>query len=278
MPDGLASELNAAIDAARAGGTLLRAGFLAPGRSRRKGPHDVVSDLDRASELAIFERLGSAFPCDDLLGEEAGWQRARGAGRAPSGRTWVVDPLDGTIDFVSGVPFFCVSVALAVGADVALGVIHDPLRGETFVAVRDRGARLLTDEGAPPRLGEPLAPRRLARLADAVVSAEVGDPGDAAGGFRIAALRRRVRAIRALGSTALSLAYAAAGRLDGVLQTSGLAAVDVAAGGLIAREAGLRVTDAGGGPWIDLADPWRGPGIAAALPALHRLLLGDAAA
>ena len=105
------------------------------------------------------------------------------------------------------------------------------------------------------------------------MSADLGDAPDEAAVRRFVEIRTRVRAIRTMGSTALSITYAALGRLDGVWQATGLAAVDIAAAGLIASEAGLRVTDASGGPWLDLADPWRGAGIAVGGPGIHRLLV-----
>jgi myo-inositol-1(or 4)-monophosphatase len=194
-------DLQVALDAARSAGALVRDGFLAPGRHRRKGPHDVVTRLDLA--------------CD---------------------------------------------------GEVCLGVIHDPLRAETFAAIAGRGAWSEPDH-------ESCRPRRLRHVADAVISADVGAPDSRLGTRHVDALRSQVRAVRNLGSTALSLTYVAAGRLDGVFQASGLGAVDVAAGGLIAREAGVRVSDAAGGPWLLVADPSRGAGIAAGMPAVHRLLV-----
>ncbi|MBF6606244.1 MAG: inositol monophosphatase [Chloroflexi bacterium] len=258
-------DLRVALDAARMAGVLVRDGFRAPGRHRRKGPHDVVTRWDLTSERLIFAQLAQAFPRDHRLGEEQGFI----AGRGPdNGRTWLVDPLDGTINYASGIPFWCISIALACNGEVRLGVIHDPLREETFAAVAGRGAWREPNH-------ESCRPRRLQRSADAVVAADAGDADTPAGAHRVDALRSRVRAVRTLGSTALSLTYLAAGRLDGVFQASGLGAVDVAAGGLIAREAGVRVSDAAGGPWVVVADPSRGTGIAAAMPAVHRLLVEE---
>jgi myo-inositol-1(or 4)-monophosphatase len=250
-----------AVETARRAGALLERGF-GSSRERRKGPHDVVTELDRASEALVMAALGSVFPRDRRLGEETGLTVPRRA----SNRTWIVDPLDGTVNYASGLPFWCVSIALAIDRRVVLGVIHDPLRAETVVATAEGGARRI---GSP----QPLEVRRLLRSADAVV---VGDPGsvndpDALG--RIDSLRPHVRSVRALGSIALSLTWLATGRLDGVLQVRGLQAVDVAAAGLIAAEAGARVTDASNGPWIAVAEPSRGTGIAAARPGLHRRLI-----
>jgi myo-inositol-1(or 4)-monophosphatase len=255
-------ELELAVETARQAAALLVSAFAGGGSERRKGPHDVVTEFDHASEALIMGILGSAFPADRRLGEETGLTVPRRA----STRTWIVDPLDGTVNFASGLPFWCVSIALAIDQRVVLGVIRDPLRDETIVATAGGGARRLPT-------GEGLELRRLRRAADAVV---VGDPGsadDPEAQLRIARLRPQVRAVRALGSIAFSLTSLATGRLDGVLQVRGLQAVDVAAAGLIACEAGARVTDAEGGPWLVVAEPARGTGIAAARPGLHRRLV-----
>jgi myo-inositol-1(or 4)-monophosphatase len=259
-------ELAVAVEAAHAAGRLLRDGFGRAVPQRRKGAHDVVTALDGAAEREIMGRLSSAFPADRRMGEESGLTIPRRKAAADPRRTWIVDPLDGTVNFAAGIPFWCVSIALAEEATVVIGVIHDPLRGETVTAVRERGARPWPD-------GDLLAVRRLRRTADAVLCADPGAIGDDRAEARIATLRPRVRAVRTLGSTALSLTALAQGRLDGVLQVRGLGAVDVAAAGLIAAEAGARVTDAEGGPWIVVDEPERGTGIAAAGPALHRRLI-----
>lgn len=258
-PDG---ELELAVETARRAGGMLLDAFEHGAAERRKGSHDVVTELDHASEALIMGALGSAFPADRRLGEETGLTVPRQA----SARTWIVDPLDGTVNYASGLPFWCVSIALAIGQRVVLGVIHDPLRDETIVATAGGGARRLPT-------WEPLELRRLRRSADAVVAGDPGSPDDEEAQLRITRLRPQVRAVRTLGSTALSLTALATGRLDAVLQVRGLQAVDVAAAGLIAGEAGARVTDAENGPWIVVAQPSRGTGIAAARLGLHRRLV-----
>jgi myo-inositol-1(or 4)-monophosphatase len=250
-------------------------GAAGPGRRRRNGAHDVVTALDARSERLIARRLRAAFPDDGFVGEE---HRPRlGRGRRGPQRTWIVDPIDGTVMFASGIPFFSISIALAVDSQVILGVVYDPVHHETFRAVRGAGAESVTGvsgvSGAPLRRARRLRLRRLADAGDAVISLDPGDPDDPAARSRIEGLRPLVRVARSFGSTALSLAWLAAGRLDGVLQVHGLQAVDIAAGGLIALEAGARVTDASGGPWLDLADLAHGRGIAAAGPTVHRTLL-----
>ena len=261
-----ADELATAIDAGREAGELLRDGFGGPTTERRKGPYDVVTALDRASERGIMARLAKAFPADRRLGEESGLTVPARRSDGGAARTWIVDPLDGTVNFASGIPFWCVSIALAVGDLVVVGVIVDPLRDDLYAALRGRGAWRVGDETR-------LQVRRLRRIADAVVAADPGAPDDSQADGRIAAFRPHVRAVRSLGSTALSLTWLATGRLDGVIQVRGLGAVDIAAAGLIAAEAGARLTDADGGPWLIVDQPHRGTGIAAARPGLHRHLL-----
>lgn len=264
VPD-LRAELDVAVAAAEDAGGLLLEAFGRPVPERRKGRHDVVTELDRLSERMIMDRLATSFPRDARLGEESGRSKSppRGGG---SGRTWIVDPLDGTINYAAGLPIWCVSVALAIGPTVVLGVIRDPVHGATFVATLGSGAWRASDRSA-------VALRRPRRGADAVIVADPGDADDADADARIRSLRPDVRAIRVLGSIAWSLTALATGRLDGVLQVHGLQAVDVAAAGLIAREAGARVTASDGGPWIDLAKPSTGRGIAAARPSIHRRLV-----
>jgi len=273
---GFGRDAMTAIAAADAAGNLVRAQFAGPlggadhrVRSRRNGRHDVVTKVDLAAERLIAVIVGRSSPGDGFLGEETAPRASIGR---ESPRTWIVDPIDGTVCFVSGIPFFSVSIALAVGRRVDVGVVRDPIHGETFVAERGLGAWMLADGSSPGRAVR-LRTRRLAAAADAVVAGDPGDAEDDEAVRRIDTVRARVRVVRTLGSTALSLAYLAAGRLDGVLQVRGLQAVDIAAGGLLALEAGARVSDAAGGRWLDLARPAHGRGIAAGSPAVHRHLL-----
>jgi myo-inositol-1(or 4)-monophosphatase len=260
----LAAELALAVATADEAGSLLIDAFGRPGVERRKGRHDVVTAVDHASERLIMSRLAASFPADLRLGEETG--RSQPPRDGGSGRTWIVDPLDGTINYAAGLPIWCVSIALAIGSRVELGVIRDPVHDATFAAIRGRGAWRVSD-------GTPLVVRRLRRRGDAVIAADPGDEADPVADARIRAIRPEVRAIRVPGSIAWSLTALASGRLDGVLQVGGLQAVDVAAAGLLCLEAGARVTAADGGPWIDTDDPTTGRGIAAGPPAVHRLLV-----
>jgi myo-inositol-1(or 4)-monophosphatase len=281
------AELRTALAAVDAAAGMARAAFLEAeqgrlGRHRRNGRHDVVTATDARIERRIRSILLADFPMDGFIGEETAPLSARLRDGRPR-RTWIVDPIDGTVSFASGIPFFSVSIALAIGPRVVLGVVADPIRGEVFLARAGSAPVLIAGAGrslevllAPADADHPvrvLRPRRLASIRDAVVSLDPGDPDDEVATARVDAIRRFVRAVRTMGSTALSMCWAAAGRLDGVLQVRGLQAVDIAAAGLIARGSGLRVSDADGGRWLDMRRPDHGRGIAAARPALHGVLI-----
>ena len=227
-----------------------------------KSARDVVTEVDHLSEAMILDAIRARFPGDGILAEESGAHRARGGERALAhGRTWVVDPLDGTINYANGIPYFCVSIGLVVDGVPAAGAVHDPMRGETFWASRDGAAML----GATA-----VHASRKEQLSDFVVSMALGGRAVTS---RARAVRKVIRASRNTGSAALALAYVANGRFDAFLQTGGMSAWDVAAAGLIAERAGVTVTDAAGGPWFDVDRLTRGFGIVAAPPAHHEALL-----
>jgi myo-inositol-1(or 4)-monophosphatase len=235
-----------------------------------KSARDVVTEVDHLSEALIMDAIRTAFPGDAILAEESGAHHAAGADASAEavaqqlagGRTWIVDPLDGTINYANGIPYFCVSVGLVVDGRPSVGAVHDPMRGETFWATA----------GGPAFLGDrEIHASRKERTLDYVVSMALGGRAVAT---RARAVRRLVRASRNTGSAALALSYVANGRFDAFLQSGGMSAWDVAAAGLIAERAGAVVTDAHGGPWFDLAQATRMVGIVAA-PALHHAeLLG----
>jgi myo-inositol-1(or 4)-monophosphatase len=217
----------AAAAAAAGGEALLHHYGRATGVGTKSGVHDPVSDADREAEAVIVDRLLRARPDDGLLGEE-------GAERTgTSGLRWVIDPLDGTTNYLYGYPGWAVSVAAEDDLGGLVGVVHDPLRGETFTAIRGGGAWL----GA----------RRLAvndpvRLADALVTAGFSFNAEdrEREGALIARLLPRVRDLRSGGSVALGLAWVAAGRVDAFFQNRS-SRWDWAAGALIAGEAGAAV-------------------------------------
>lgn len=228
---------------ARAAGVLLLERYDGPvsGLGEKSSRTDMVSDADRDAEALIRDLLAAERPDDGLLGEEGSLVEGS------SGRRWVVDPLDGTTNYLYRFPAWVVSVALedrdtpSGGTGGALvGVVHDPLRGETFAATRGQGA--LLD-------GQPIAVSGADRLDSALIGT----------GFGYAAERRaeqaevaarvlpRVRDIRRAGAAALDLCMVACGRLDGYYER-GLNAWDWSAGSLIASEAGAAVLSLPGEP------------------------------
>lgn len=230
----LRKELDVAKEAARAAGEVLLEGLVRGGEVRYKGEVDLVTETDEEAERLLKERLLGAFPGYGMLAEESGQTAGEGEKR------WIVDPLDGTVNFVHGLPVFAVSVALQRGQEVVLGVVYDPVRDEMFAARRGEGATLN---------GEPISPSQTGELIRALIA--TGFPYDRTkmpealelfGRFAV-----RTRGMRRLGSTAIDLCYVACGRLDGYYER-GIWAWDVAAASLILEEAGGRVTDYRGGP------------------------------
>lgn len=230
------TDLELAERAARLAGDLLleRFGGPAEGVASKSSDTDLVSEADRAAEAAIVDLLIAERPDDGILAEE-------GAGRpGTTGRRWVVDPLDGTTNYLYGYPAWSVSVALEDAGETLAGVVHDPLRGETFRARRGRGA----DLG-----GRPLAVRVPGGLETALIVTGFGyDPGVRAAQARtLRHVLPSVRDVRRGGSAALDLAWLATGRVDGYYER-GLEPWDWAAGSLLAREAGGAVEALEGAP------------------------------
>lgn len=239
--------LGLAVEVARAGGELLLERFQRgrePALASKTSPTDLVSEADLASERMIRERLAAARPDDAFLGEE------EGGAEGSSGLTWVVDPLDGTVNFLFGVPQWCVSVAVRDEAGELAGAVFDPCRDELFCATRD---------GAPLCNGAPLLQpaRRCEDLAQALVATGFAyDAGVRAAQAEVfAGLIPRVRDIRRFGSAALDLAWTAAGRYDAYFERT-VKPWDIAAGVLVCRRAGLVVRDLAareGLPWGTMA-------------------------
>lgn len=240
----MTAQLTTAIEAATRAGQVLRRKFRETREVRSKGWRDIVTDADFAAQQAALDILTARFPRHIVLSEE-GRPDAPADLSAPK-PTWVIDPLDGTTNYARQFPSFCVSIALIHKSVLRVGVIHDPLRRETFYAEKGRGAFLKIGSSIPRRL-------RVSALTDfgaALIGVDwARDPG----------LRRRVvealarvsaecRTVRAVGSAALGLAYTAAGWLDGYYHLS-LFPWDVAAGALLIREAGGQVTRPDGGAW-----------------------------
>ncbi len=258
-----ALELAFAVATAQSAGRILMDRYERLERIRHKSAKDVVTEADHLSEAHILEAIRAAYPADGILAEESGAHARRDGSEATgtAGRSWIVDPLDGTVNYANGIPFFCVSIAHTVDGRPVVGVIHDPTRDETFAATADGRATLG---------GRPIRASDKASLSDFVVSLAIGGRSVAT---RSRAVRRAVRIPRSMGSAALALAYVANGRFDAFVQQGGLSTWDVAGAGLIAERAGATVTAFDGGPWFDLARATQQLGLIAAPPAHHRALL-----
>lgn len=219
--------LELAERAARDAGELLIERFAAPGEGVRakSTPTDLVSDADLSAERAIRAVLAQRGD-DAILGEEGG-----GEAPGPSGLRWVVDPLDGTVNFLFGIPHWCVSVACEDDVGAVVGVVFDPLRDELFRAVREGGARRGEERLAGPERRE---------LSQAMVATGFAyDAGVRDAQAQVAArVLPRVRDLRRLGSAALDLAWTAVGRFDAYYERA-VQPWDVAAGELLCAEAGL---------------------------------------
>ena len=229
-PQDLARAARVASQAARAAGAFLMKHAGQPHAVRTKrSAIDLVTAIDRASEQLIRRRLEAVYPTFGVLGEEHGLRRAQAPYR------WIVDPLDGTMNFVHGVPLFGVSIALYRRATPLVGVIYDPMRRELFVAVKGRGASLN---------GRRISVSRTRTLAKSLLSTGFSSrfrtqPDEYLRWFKT--FESSAHAVRRLGTSVLCLAYVAAGRLDAFYEQE-LWPWDTAAGILLVEEAGGRVS------------------------------------
>jgi myo-inositol-1(or 4)-monophosphatase len=257
-----ADELAFATDLARRAGALLIDSYERLERIDYKSKRDVVTNADYASEHLVIDAIKARYPDDAILaeesGEHAGVLRDDGSN---NGRTWVIDPLDGTVNYANGIPFYCVSIGLVVDDRPSVGVVLDPARDNCYTATADGPAML---DGGPIRASAKEA------LSDYVVSLAVIGRGGLMRERRIAPL---IRIHRRMGSAALALAYVANGRFDALVQNGGLSPWDVAAAGLIAERAGAVVTDLRGGPWWNPALTGPRANIVAAPAAQHAALI-----
>jgi myo-inositol-1(or 4)-monophosphatase len=260
----MAAALDFAAEIAQRSGRLLVERLGRVERVDFKSAKDIVTEVDGLSEELVLAAIRDRYPEDAVLAEESGEHRAtRGEGATSGrGRVWVVDPIDGTINYANGIPFFCVSIALVVDGRPTVGVVHDPVRGETFAA---------SGTGHATLDGETIVASDKDKLSDFVISMALSGRGVAR---RALAVRKAVRVPRSMGSAALALAYVANGRFDAFIQQGGLSVWDIAAAGLIAERAGAAVTNMSGGPWFDIAGGPRSIGILAAPAAHHAALLG----
>lgn len=251
--------LEAAEEAARAAGAVLQ-DWAGKFTVSEKGPADLVTEADVAAQRAIHDLLHLRFPDHGFLGEENLFQAA-----GSSGFRWVIDPLDGTSNYVHRFPYYAVSIGLEHFGEIVAGVIFDPTRNEMFSALRGAGATLN---------GTPIRTSHFAPLDQAMVIVSF-PPGVTPDGLPIQRFLRVLpyaQTIHRSGSAALNLAYIAAGRLDGYWSTS-LKPWDMAAGVVMVREAGGNITQLDGRA-LDIEIPsllaTNGTGIHAELMALLR--------
>lgn len=223
-----------ALEAARTGAAIIAGAFGKIQTAEFKGVVDPVTAVDHESERAILEVLGALRPDDSILAEEGGGSRDL------AGRHWIVDPLDGTVNFLHGIPQVSVAVGLYEDGQPRVGVVIDAIRGEEFVAERGSGASL---NGSPIRVSD-------RALGDGVIA--TGFPYDrrdrgAAYAAIVGTVVEHVRGIRRFGSAALDLAWVACGRLDGYWEF-GLGPWDIGAAMVLVQEAGGIVSDHVGTP------------------------------
>jgi myo-inositol-1(or 4)-monophosphatase len=229
--------LNVMIAAARKAGRALRRDFgeVEKLQVSLKGPANFVSAADRRAEETLFLELSTARPGYGFLGEENG--RREGADKT---HTWIVDPLDGTTNFLHGIPQFAISIALEREGAVVAGLIYNPATEEMFIAERGKGA-FLNEQRIR------VASRK--RLAEAVIACGLphhGRPGIPLARQETAAMQEEVAGLRRFGAAALDLAWVAAGRFDGYWERH-VQAWDMAAGLILVREAGGFASDCDGG-------------------------------
>jgi len=250
--------LNIAIRAARAAGDVIVRNMDRLDRLHveKKQRNDYVSDVDRAAESKIIDVLHKAYPDHAILGEESGQ-----LGNSDNDYLWIIDPLDGTTNFLHGLPHFSVSIAVKVKGRLDQGVVYNPVSQELFTASRGEGATVNNKR---------IRASRVSSLENALLCTGLSYQEGAALNGHMQAIEEFTKAsggIRKTGSAALDLAYVAAGRLDGVWET-GLKPWDSAAGGLMVREAGGLIKDLSGG------DDWLNSGnvVATAPKLMHDML------
>ena len=256
--------LNIAIKAARRAGSIINRAALDRTKLevRSKQANDFVTQVDKAAEAAIIDIIRQAYPDHGILGEESGASDGRKAGATvKSEYRWIIDPLDGTTNFIHGFPQYCVSIALAHRGAILHGVVYDPAKNELFTASKGGGA-FLDDRR--------IRVTKCANLADALVG--TGFPFKEMSRLdlyfrQLREVMQTASGVRRAGAAALDLAYVAAGRLDAFWEL-GLSPWDMAAGALLIQEAGGMVGDlSGDAGWLEKGD------IAAATPKVFTQLL-----
>ena len=251
---------------AREAGKILRSGYeTRPGMVNHlevnyKGTIDLVTDIDYQSEKYLIDTIRQRFPDHRIVSEESGVNQGRDC------CIWFIDPIDGTVNFAHGIPFFSISIAYAHEGQLELGVVYDPMRDECFSAETGLGAWLN---------GDPIRASQSSDLDHSLLVTGFAydirtNPENNLDHYSHFALRSQ--GVRRLGSAALDLCYVAAGRFDGYWELR-LNSWDIAAGEIIAREAGAVVTDLGGNPDDLIDDQSTQHAILAASPAIHSQMM-----
>ncbi|XP_050213132.1 inositol-phosphate phosphatase [Mercurialis annua] len=237
--DSLSEFLQTAVDAAKRAGQIISKGFYLTKHVEHKGQVDLVTETDKSCEDLIFNHLKQHFPTHKFIGEET--TAACGITELTDEPTWIVDPLDGTTNFVHGFPFVCVSIGLTIGKVPTVGVVYNPIMDELFTGIQGKGAFFN---------GKPIKVSSKSELVSALLATEVGTKRDKATvdatTNRINSMLFKVRSLRMSGSCALNLCGVACGRLDLFYETGFGGPWDVAAGVLIVKEAGGLVFDPSG--------------------------------
>ncbi|MGQ8365176.1 inositol monophosphatase family protein [Glaciecola sp. 1036] len=257
--------LNIAVRAARSAGSIIARGFenLDDLQIQSKGSSDYVTKIDKEAEAAIIGKIQQSYPEHSFIGEEGGNIDNN------SDFTWVIDPLDGTTNFIRGIPHFAVSIALLYKGKLDQAVVFDPIRGELFTASKGAGAQL---NGYRIRVSKAKDLTETV-LATAFPFKDKSQFAEASSKFN--AVYMQSGDVRRMGSAALDLAYVAAGRFDGYFE-KGLKSWDMAAGELIVREAGGLSTDYAGNNdplYAELKKPGSANGIVSGSPKVVQQLV-----
>lgn len=248
--------LEVALAAARQAGWILMDKFRRLKEVAKKGTVDLVTEADLASEAAIVAAIREAFPDHNILAEEGDYEQM-----SPSAPRWVIDPLDGTTNYVHGLPIFAVSIGYQVDGETVVGLILNPAQEEEYVAIRGRGATLN---------GKPIRVSKVSVLQEALLVTGFPYTHDEVFNRSFDLYRElygRSQGVRRLGAAALDLCYVATGRFDAFYEAN-LSPWDVCAGDLICREAGGRISDWRGDPM-----PFTGRRVLASNGRVHKELL-----
>ncbi|MBW2995466.1 inositol monophosphatase, partial [Candidatus Woesearchaeota archaeon] len=221
-----------AVKAAKEAGKVIQSGFRKQHKVKSKGTTDVVTEIDKKSQDVIFKTIKSRFPDHSFLSEESPKLRGK------SDYLWIIDPLDGTANYSSGVPFFCTSICLAYKKELLIGVVFDPLHNEMFVAEKGKGAFLN---------GKKVTVSKEKNLNRALIGMDSGHYKRSRTVRKVAGFVDFVRGVRWQGAAALSLSHVACGRLNAYF-TVNTNAWDVGAGVLLVIEAGGYTSEINGKP------------------------------